>query len=252
MRAINLNEPSDYDALFDLLTPPTVPDFDTVKRIVTEKNLDVNIVSGCGQTLLSKIYLHYRGNNVLRLIQILLKLGADPNALCSANNSVKAPLLWMMLYWDGWSRQFDADIFRTLLENGADVNIRGGMFKSTPLWYACKIGNIAAVKILIKHGANTTLEDTNLFTARDIAVKTDRAYIVSYLDKMKTRKFKCMRAAIIICSVKSTCYSYMNSVERKEDAPVNGSILPKELLQKIAMEVWALRYDDSHIPPPVD
>ena len=79
------------------------------------------------------------------LIEKLLKAGADPNTLVTAQGEtvlMKA------------SRDGNADAVKALLEHGADVNVKENFRGQTAVMWASAEGHVDIVKLLAAHGAD--------------------------------------------------------------------------------------------------
>lgn len=118
--------------------------------------------------------------------QLALALGANPNARTS--NGTTALMLaadshWIFVYdllnqgadvnsrnRDGETALYravrvgDVDAVDMLLKHGADPNIRVSRFGVTPLMIAARDGRVGIVKLLLDHGADPTIKDTRGFT----------------------------------------------------------------------------------------
>ncbi len=70
--------------------------------------------------------------------------------------------------------------FKRSLENGADVNLSNHL-GFTPLMSSAKSGNIAFVKLLVKHGARLNTLDNKHFSALHYATAHNNIDVVKYL-----------------------------------------------------------------------
>ena len=94
------------------------------------------------------------GEGSLPTVQLLLELGADPNAadggghtpLYSVGNECGAP--------DG------GDVVRALVDAGANVNAHTGVKRCTALHMAARRGNVSVAKALLECGANIEARDS--------------------------------------------------------------------------------------------
>ena len=73
------------------------------------------------------------------------------------------------LHFAAFSSDNSGEILRCLIENGADVN-GVNKVKHTPLMKAAKRGHINALTLLIKHGADVDLQDSDGYKALHLAV----------------------------------------------------------------------------------
>lgn len=95
------------------------------------------------------------------LCQLLLSLNLFKNINCIYQDYTILTLA--AIYLRGKS-----EIFKILLEKGADVNMKNG-YQNTPLIYAAKYNNNVVAKILIDYGANLDLVNDNGDTALIVA-----------------------------------------------------------------------------------
>ncbi len=145
-------------------------------EILLDHGVDINAQSGSGQTALNManpfvaetllargadpnipdlqgtapLHKAVRSGN-LELARLLLQKGADPN-LKTAEGNGATPLLIAADLLDS------EDIIALLLDSGADPNCRGN-YDRTPLHYAAKKSNQAAIDLLLKGGADPGLAD---------------------------------------------------------------------------------------------
>ena len=75
---------------------------------------------------------------------------------------------WTPLHYA--ARYGHGDIIELLIRHGADINALTSKKMSTALHLACATGNLTAVKILLKYGAKTDLEDMYLCTPLSLAI----------------------------------------------------------------------------------
>lgn len=107
-------------------------------------------------------------------VQILIKQGADPNT----KNGNGVPLLCLAASRkDSQARA----VVRTLLDAGADIDIRDNLGQSA-LFYAVKKDNIEVVQFLLSKGINYYAIDNNGDIARNIAYKDGHKDIFEALD----------------------------------------------------------------------
>ena len=85
-----------------------------------------------------------------KMVRLLLDYGADPNSQPAGQ-----PLLTEALV------RGSAEIFRTLVDKGANVNAARERYGDTPLMIAVAMQRMAAVKLLISRGANIRAKDTD-------------------------------------------------------------------------------------------
>lgn len=83
------------------------------------------------------------------------------------------------LHWAAINNRLN--ICRFLLENGAQVDSRGGDLAATPLHWAAKYGLVYIVHLLIQHGADPLRSDSQGFNALHLAVHSSNVLLVIYL-----------------------------------------------------------------------
>jgi hemoglobin len=154
-RAIALTEKLELDraALVHLLAimngsgHPTLIDY-VRSRLVSDPPLARNRYA-YGRTLLHAA----AGEGSLPTVQLLLQLGADPNATAQGGRTP--------LYSVG--NECDADggeVVRALVDAGANVNAHMGVKRCTALHMAARRGNVAVAKALLECGANIEARDS--------------------------------------------------------------------------------------------
>ncbi|CEJ87213.1 hypothetical protein VHEMI04340 [[Torrubiella] hemipterigena] len=138
-------------------------------RLLLSKNANINTKSIHGLTPL--MYAIDR-----RRIEIVKEL-LDYDAYIEATeNTGKTPLMYAALV-------DDIDIIRLLMDRGANINAMDD-YRRTPLIYSTMVGHanrVLIAKLLLDHGANDYMEDTNGNTALSIAIELDDAKMVSLL-----------------------------------------------------------------------
>lgn len=88
-----------------------------------------------------------------RVIERLIKAGADVNAQSLFDANTETPLHWA-------ASCDDVDAVDVLLDAGADIEARGSVLGGgTPLGDACGFGNWSAARRLVERGAVTRLRD---------------------------------------------------------------------------------------------
>ena len=66
----------------------------------------------------------------------------------------------------------NAEIVQKLIEDGADIEIKHKMNRSTPLLWACQNGHTNIVKIILQNGANIFALELALTTKNIFALQT--------------------------------------------------------------------------------
>lgn len=107
----------------------------------------------------------------------------------------------------------DLSIYKNAVENGADVNLRGGQFNRTPVMAILDSGNFKTetnriVKYLVKHGADVNLKDDRGHTPLIIAVSRANFAMVKFLIKMgaDTESLTAKKETILHLIIKSGFY----------------------------------------------
>lgn len=111
-------------------------------------------------------------------VRQLLEQGADPNEMGQGTRGRFAPIHVAV-------RLGDMEILQSLIDAGADVNIRADAgHRSPPLIWAVRWGHLDVVKLLVENGAE--LDDVGGvgegFTALKLAVDTGEHDIAAYLE----------------------------------------------------------------------
>jgi len=128
-----------------------------------KKGVDVNEKDNIGKTALR----YAVEKQDAKIVKLLLKYGADPNARDKHNNT---PLMYLAsIHYPSNKRRLNAswgrhETIEALLSAGADVNIKGE-FGHTPLMNAIINDHTGMIKLLLKHGANPNLIDSEGCTA---------------------------------------------------------------------------------------
>jgi truncated hemoglobin YjbI len=104
-----------------------------------------------GRTLLHDV----AGEGDLPIVELLLSLGADPNAKDQAGHTP--------LYFVGNRCHADTggNIVRALVQGGADVDAQDGVKHCTPLHMAARRGHVRVGEALLECGANIEARDSN-------------------------------------------------------------------------------------------
>ena len=122
-----------------------------IVRILLENGYDPNYKNKKGETAL--IYYSFIKNDKpsTEIIKILLEYGADINS----TNSKGSTALMLASY----NNEEKKDFMMTLLENGADTEIKNNFNQNTALLNACERRNIEGVKVLLEYNANINVQD---------------------------------------------------------------------------------------------
>jgi ankyrin repeat protein len=125
-------------------------DFTRMERLLQRGRVSVNSFIG----LILYRPEGFRGfnrNNVVRVLELLIKYGADVNFIDDTTPLQKA-ITWGL--GGAWSPEQLMDIIQCLLRNGANVNSRKDTSRETPLMIASYKNNINIAKLLIEKGAD--------------------------------------------------------------------------------------------------
>lgn len=109
-----------------------------------------------------------------RLVEMLLRAGADPDTMRNDADDPRAPLHVAV-------EELYIDVVKLLLYYGADVNTEDGD-GSTPIHYAMRIGGVEMARLLMSYGA-----DTNLNGLFDVEKKTDFMRVVDEVSGVPLR-----------------------------------------------------------------
>ncbi len=124
-----------------------------------------------GRTLLHEV----AGQGKLVIVELLLQLGADPNA---RDRWEHTPLYFV---GNGSQGTQGAAAVRVLVDNGADVNAREKLRHCTALHMAARRGNIPVAEALLDCGADREAQDKLGETPLHRAVKCGKPEMVAFL-----------------------------------------------------------------------
>ena len=145
-------------------------DIEAIKELISKMSIsNLNQVIDGNTALMTASMIRNRP-----IVELLLDHGADINI---RDKDGKTALMLMYSH----SLNEDNDITRLLLERGADTNIRDKNGK-TALMYATEMGDVIAVILLLKYGANKDIRNGLRQTARDIAIARNRPDMVAVID----------------------------------------------------------------------
>jgi ankyrin repeat protein len=134
-----------------------------VAKVLLEYGADVNHESKDKWTALLQTLSYYPSSdpNLVKLVNLLLRSGADPNAGVGLTNMT--PLLLEISY-----HNTELSVVELLLKYRADPNLprRVDGVETSPLFYAIKMGDINKLELLLKYGA-----DPNQKMNNDTAIK---------------------------------------------------------------------------------
>lgn len=114
------------------------------------------------------------------MIEGCLKRGADPDVSVQGPEGGPARPL---LHWA--SKHFSEKCARTLLDHGAGIEVRDGEGE-TPIFFAIRCSNAAAVEFLMKNGADPVAQNAKGTCASDVArgLRTDYDSYAKTRDKI--------------------------------------------------------------------
>ncbi|HEY5001673.1 MAG TPA: ankyrin repeat domain-containing protein [Ktedonobacteraceae bacterium] len=115
------------------------------------------------------------GQGSLSIVELLLHLGADPNARDQTGHT---PLYFVGNASHGAN---GADIVRVLIQNGANVNAQERLKHCTALHMAARRGNIPVAEALLDYGAQREARDKLGDTPLHRAVKCGKTEMVTFL-----------------------------------------------------------------------
>ena len=110
-------------------------------------------------------------NGQVTLIKNLLKAKVDINALDTEGLS---SLHWAAIIGN-------AEVTKLLISEGANIEIKGTIFKSSPLLFACQNGRTKIVETLLENGADINAKSSNGTRAIHFAAQSGKTEIVKIL-----------------------------------------------------------------------
>lgn len=124
-----------------------------------------------GRTLLHEV----AGNGSLAVVELLLLLGANSNAVDQAG---RTPLYYV---GNECNRESGGNIVRVLVQGGADVNVHDGLKHCTALHMATRRGNISVAEALLDCKADIEVRDKLGDTPLRRAVNCGKTEMVAFL-----------------------------------------------------------------------
>ncbi|MBA7670082.1 hypothetical protein ES703_78225 [subsurface metagenome] len=121
----------------------------TIVVSILERGANLNVNTKYGQETALGAAVSW--GNSIEVVRWLLEKGANPNILDSSG-------LGMPLH-NAFSVTDETSVMELLIRYGADVNSTDSYLKRTPLHYAAKYNKPNAVKLLLDHGASTSVRD---------------------------------------------------------------------------------------------
>jgi len=115
------------------------------------------------------------GHGSLVVVELLLELGADPNA---SDQGGHTPLYCV---GNECATETGGEVVRALVTRGADVNTRGGVKHCTALHMAARRGNVAVANALLNCGADLEARDRAGVTPLRRAVNCRKTEMVAFL-----------------------------------------------------------------------
>ena len=135
-----------------------------------------------GQRYAGRTLLHFAAAaGSLRTVELLLRHGADPNALDGGKHTP--------LYCVGneCASAESADVVHALVRSGARVDAADGVTAATPLHMAARRGNAVVAKALLECGAGWHLRDRRGDTPFDRAVNCKKPHVAQLLREWKSK-----------------------------------------------------------------
>jgi ankyrin repeat protein/truncated hemoglobin YjbI len=165
----------DYAAFLSLLAIFSGSDHPVLLHYVSQKLLNnpelVQQRYPYGRTLLHEV----AGNGSLAIMELLLRLGADPNTVDQAE---RTPLYYV---GNECNRESGSDIVRMLVQAGADVDAQENLKHCTALHMAARRGNIRVAEALLDCKANIEARDKLGDTPLRRAVNCGKTEIAAFL-----------------------------------------------------------------------
>jgi ankyrin repeat protein len=133
---------------------------DTVKEIITHKNVNVNAKDYYGNTAL----IYAAKDGYADIVKILISAGANPNDVANYGDDYTKPALMLAV------EKGNVDTVKALLAGGANTEARFTRdHNQTILGRAVLFGHIEVIKVLLANGAKINAKDGNKCTALDEA-----------------------------------------------------------------------------------
>jgi hemoglobin len=123
-----------------------------------------------GRTLLHVAVMADR----LRTVELLLRLGADPNAFDGGKHT---PLYYAK----------SGPVVHALVRAGAEVDARDGVMRTTALHMAARFGSVEVAKALLECGADIDARDRREETPLQRAINCKKAAVAELLRNYRTR-----------------------------------------------------------------
>jgi ankyrin repeat protein len=117
--------------------------------------------------------------NLPSIVELLIAFGADVNIRDSKGRSALAVAAFCGCE-DVVKFLTKSPAVATLLNESDDAG-------STPLWLACRTGNLKMVELLIEAGADETIADNEGLTPKDVASKYKKVKVDEYFQNRSTR-----------------------------------------------------------------
>jgi ankyrin repeat protein len=163
---------ADYDNRTALMVASMRGNTDVVKLLLERYHADPNLADVHGSTALMEAVKNAREDTM----ELLLKYRAK---LCVKENDSTMASVLCQTVMDG-----DILFLRRLLR--ANINVNAADYdKRTAAHIAAAEGNVAALKVLVEHGADLTLEDRWKNTLYDEAVRANAGKMLEYLKDLQ-------------------------------------------------------------------
>jgi ankyrin repeat protein len=163
---------ADYDNRTALMVASMKGNTNVVKLLLEKYHTDPNLADVHGSTALMEAVKNAREDTM----ELLLKYGAK---LCAKESDSYMATVLCQTVMDG-----DILFLRRLLR--ANINVNAADYdKRTAAHIAAAEGNVAALKVLVEHGADLTLEDRWKNTHYDEAVRANAGTMLEYLKTLQ-------------------------------------------------------------------
>ena len=144
-----------------------------IVKLLVENGADLDIQDNYGRTFFGFARQNSNRPNQTALIGLLQKYGTGSNAFVEARQFLNQQLLDV-------AKKGDKKALYTLIENGADLNIKDNEGRTALIWASIK-ENFEIVKLLVENGADLDIKDNEGKTALIWASIKENFKIVKFL-----------------------------------------------------------------------
>lgn len=103
----------------------------------------------------------------------------DSHALTHSDVNLRDSQRITALHWASINGHFM--FVKRLLALGAEIDTKGGELDATPLMWAARNGHTPVVHLLLQHGSDPTLTDSQSFNVLHLAVHSSSPFLIAYL-----------------------------------------------------------------------